>query len=110
MGLSHKIKKLLNRDAYDSAKATLLRLSYPLDARPFIEAIDRNAFNAIKERYFDPNDGVSPKKYLNLESWMRTNVKRVRDLRLRKAPASLADSRYRLRLRLLPPHCQMPRS
>jgi SAM-dependent methyltransferase len=89
MRLSHKIKKLLNRDAYDSAKATLLRLSYPLDARPFIEAIDRKAFNAIKERYFNPDDGVSPKKYLNLENWMRTNVKRVRDLRLKKAPPRL---------------------
>jgi SAM-dependent methyltransferase len=89
MRLSHKIRKLLNRDAYDSAKATLLRLSYPLDARPFIVAIDHKAFNTIKERYFDPDDGVSPKKYLNLENWMRTNVKRVRDLRLKKAPPRL---------------------
>jgi SAM-dependent methyltransferase len=89
MRLSHKIKKLLNHDAYDSAKATLSRLSYPLDPKPFIEAIDRRAFNAIKERYFDPGDGVSPKKYLDLENWMRTNVKRVRDLRLKKAPPRL---------------------
>jgi SAM-dependent methyltransferase len=89
MRFSHKLKKLLNRDAYESAKATFLRLSYPLDAKPFIDAIDRDAFNAIKERYFSPNDAVSPKKYLNLENWMRTNVKRVRDLRLRKAPPRL---------------------
>ncbi|HEY5778586.1 MAG TPA: methyltransferase domain-containing protein [Terrimicrobiaceae bacterium] len=89
MRLSHKFQKLLNRDAYESAKATLLRLSYPLDAKPFIDAIDRDAFNAIKERYYNPNDGVSPKKYLNLENWMRTNVKRVRDLRLKKAPPRL---------------------
>lgn len=89
MRLSHKLKKLLNRDAYESARATLLRLSYPLDAKPFIDAIDRDAFNAIKARYFNPNDGVSPKKYLNLENWMRTNVKRARDLRLKKAPPRL---------------------
>jgi SAM-dependent methyltransferase len=89
MRLSHKLKKLLNRDAYESAKATLLRLSYPLDAKPFIDAIDRDAFNAIKKRYFNPNDAVSPKKYLNLENWMRTNVKRIRDLRLKKAPPRL---------------------
>ena len=86
MRFSHKIRKLFNRDAFDSAKATLLRLSYRLDAQPFIEAIDREAFEAIKARHFNPKDGVSPKKYLNLENWMRTNVKRVRDLRLRKAP------------------------
>ena len=67
MRFSHKIRKLLNRDAFDSARATLLRLSYPLDAQPFIDAIDRKAFDAIKERYFNPTDGVSPKKYLNLE-------------------------------------------
>jgi SAM-dependent methyltransferase len=89
MRLSHKIRKLLNRDAYDSAKATVLRLFYPLDPRQFIEAVDREAFNAIKERYFDPNDAVSPKKYLDLENWMRVNVKRVRDLRLKKAPPRL---------------------
>jgi hypothetical protein len=89
MRFSHKVRKLFNRDSYDSAKATLLRLSYPLDARPFIEAIDRKAFNLLKRRYFDPNDSVSPKKYLNLESWMRTNVKRVRDLRLRTTPPRL---------------------
>jgi SAM-dependent methyltransferase len=92
MRLSHKIKKLFNRDAYESAKATLRRMSYPLDARPFIDAIDRDAFNIIKEKYFNPNDGVCPKKYqkyLNLENWMRTNVKRVRDLRIRKAPPRL---------------------
>ncbi len=86
MRLTHKIRKLLNRDAYDSAKATIWRLSYPLDPKPFVQAIDRKAFDAIKERYFDPSDGVSPKKYLDLENWMRTNVKRVRDLRLKKAP------------------------
>jgi SAM-dependent methyltransferase len=89
MRLSHKLKKLINRDAYESAKATLLRLSYPLHPKPFIDAIDREAFNAIKERYFNPRDSVSPKKYLNLEDWMHTNVKRVRDLRIRKAPPHL---------------------
>jgi SAM-dependent methyltransferase len=89
MRLSHKLKKLINRDAYESAKATLWRWSYPLAAKPFIDAIDRDAFNAIKKRYFNPNDSVSPKKYLNLEDWMRTNVKRVRDLRIRKAPPRL---------------------
>lgn len=89
MRLAHKIRKLLNRDAYDSAKSTLLRLSYPLDAKPFIQAVDRKAFEAIKERHFDPSDIVSPKKYLDLENWMRTNVKRVRDLRLKKAPPRL---------------------
>lgn len=89
MRLSDKLKKLLNRDAYESAKATVLRWSYPLDAKPFIDAVDRERFNAIKERYYNPTDAVSPKKYLNLENWMRTNVKRVRDLRLRKAPPRL---------------------
>lgn len=89
MRLSHKLRKLLNRDAYDSAKATVLRMFYPLDSKPFLEAIDRKAFDAIRERHFNPEDSVSPKKYLNLESWMHTNVKRVRDLRLKKAPPRL---------------------
>jgi SAM-dependent methyltransferase len=89
MRLSHKIGKLLNRDAWDSAGAALRRLSYPLSAKPFIEAVDREAFEVIKKRHFKPNDSVSANKYFHLENWMSTNVKRVRDLRLRKAPPRL---------------------
>ncbi len=89
MRLSHKFKKLFNLDAVYSTKAMLLRLSYPLPAQPFIDAIDKEGFEKIRARYYDAKEKVNPKKYLNLDSWMRTNVKRVRDHRIRKAPPRL---------------------
>jgi SAM-dependent methyltransferase len=89
MHLSHKIRKLFNADAWQSTKAMIRRASYPLPAQPFIDAIDREGFEKIRARYYDPKEKVNPKKYLNLDEWMRTNVKRVRDHRIRKAPPRL---------------------
>lgn len=89
MRLSHKLKKLFNLDAVYSTRAMLRRLTYPLSARPFIDAIDREGFEKIRARHEQPGEKVNPKKYLNLETWMGTNVKRVRDHRIRKAPPRL---------------------
>ena len=89
MRLSQKIKKIFSADSYHSVKAGLRRLSYPLDAGPFIAAIDRDGFAKLKARYEKPGEKVRPEKYLDLDEWMPTNVKRVRDLRLMKAPPRL---------------------
>ena len=89
MRLSHKIKKLFNLDAFHSTKAALRRLSYSLPVQPFIDAIDRSGFEKIRVRHEQPGEKVNPKKYLNLDEWMRTNVKRVRDHRIQQAPPRL---------------------
>jgi SAM-dependent methyltransferase len=89
MRLSHKIRKLFTLDAYYSAKAGIRRWSYPLDAKPFLDAIDREGFEQLRARLGRPGEKVLPAKYLDLDEWMPTNVKRVRDLRLRKAPPRL---------------------
>ncbi len=89
MRLSHKISKLFNADAWSSIRASLRRMSYPLSAQPFIDAIDKEGFEKIRARYYDPKEKVDPRKYLNLEIWMRTNVTRVRDHRILKAPPAL---------------------
>ena len=83
------VRKLLTGDAFHSTKAALRRLSYPLDPKPFIDAIDREGFGKIRARYHWEGERVRAEKYLNLEEWFRTNVKRVRDLRLKKAPPVL---------------------
>lgn len=89
MRFAHKVKKVFNLDAWQSTKAMLRRLSYPLPAQPFIDAIDKEGFEKIRARYYNPKEKVNPKKYLNLDDWMRTNVKRVRDHRIRQAPPKL---------------------
>lgn len=89
MKLSHKISKIFNSDAYYSAKATVMRLPYQLDYRPFVEAIDATGFAEIKKKYYTKNDLDAPIKYLKLNDWIRTNTIRVRELRIRKAPPKM---------------------
>ena len=89
MRLSHKIKKLFSADSFRSTRASLRRMTYPLPVQPFIDAIDKEGFEKIRAKYYNPKEKVNPKKYLNLDEWMRTNVKRVRDHRIRKAPPKL---------------------
>ena len=89
MRFSQKIGKIFNLDGYYSLKAGILRWSYPLDPKPLIAAIDRKGFAKLKARFGSLADEARPVKYLNLDEWMATNVKRVRDLRLRQAPPRL---------------------
>lgn len=89
MRLSQKIKKAFSGDSYHSVKASIRRLSYPLDPQPFIDAIDREGFAKLRAQYEKPGEKVRTEKYLDLREWMPTNVKRVRDLRLMKAPPRL---------------------
>lgn len=89
MGLSHTVRKIFHPDGFHSTLAGLKRAAYPLRCRPFIDAVDAKGFEQIRSRYGRPGDNVSPAKYLNLEEWIRTNVKRVRDLRIKAAPPRL---------------------
>ena len=89
MRLLTKIEKLFNLDAWHSALAALRRLTYPLPAKPFIDAVDRERFQKVRARYQLPGEKINPKKYLELEPWMRMNVKRIRDSRIRQAPPKL---------------------
>lgn len=78
---------LLNGDAWTSVAAWWRRQGCRLDAREFIDAIDPAGFAAIKARYYQP--GENPSKYLDLETWMKTNVKRLRDIPVHRAPPRL---------------------
>ncbi|MEQ1851582.1 MAG: class I SAM-dependent methyltransferase [Chthoniobacteraceae bacterium] len=89
MRISQKIRKLFSLDGYYSVRAGIRRWSYPLDPKPFIDAIDREGFEKLRARFGKPDEKVLPEKYLDLDEWLPTNVKRVRDLRLPKAPPRL---------------------
>lgn len=86
MGLAHSTRKILSGDAWRSTVAMFKRLRYPLSPRRFIENIDKGELERIKEKYYDPKDKVTSRKYLDLEEWMPTNTKRIRDVMLRPAP------------------------
>lgn len=86
MGLVHTTQKIFSGDAFRSTVAAVKRLRYPLDYRQFIDNIDKEALERIKARYYKPQDKVTSRKYLNLEEWMPSNTKRIRDVMLRPAP------------------------
>ncbi len=86
MGIAHTTKKIFSGDAFHSVVAGVKRLRYPLDPQPFIDSIDKAELERIKEKYFNPKDKVTSRKYLDLAEWMPTNTKRIRDVMLKPAP------------------------
>ena len=89
MTFSHKLSKIFGTDGWDSLVAGVRRMAYPLDWRQFMEPIDREGLERLRAKYYTPGERLLPAKYLNVEEWMKTSTKRVRDLRIRKAPPRL---------------------
>jgi SAM-dependent methyltransferase len=89
MPITRKLQKFLSLDRYHSARAAIRRWSYPLDPKPFIDAIDLDGFEKLRARFGKPGEKIGPEKFFDLEEWMGNNVKRVRDIRLPKAPPRL---------------------
>lgn len=87
--LAHKLKKLGNSDWWHSARAALRRFTYPLETKLFLDAADREKFEVLRRRHSRPGLNTQHVKYLDLEDWMRRNVKRVRNQDIRKAPPRL---------------------
>jgi SAM-dependent methyltransferase len=86
MRLSQKIGKLFHPDGYLSAWAGMRRFAYPLRTGEFVAKLDREGLERIRAKYDVPGEKVMAPKYLDLAEWMPTNVKRVRDIRLFRAP------------------------
>jgi SAM-dependent methyltransferase len=87
--LVQKLQKLGNADWWHSTRAAWRRLFYPLKTGPFLAAVDREKFDALRERYYRPGFTSKPSKYLDLDDWMRRNVKRAREQDIRAAPPRL---------------------
>src|SRR4029077_2921976 len=88
MNLAHKLKKIGVPHTYRSAKrhfglALLGRRPFSgLNLEDLIAAIDREKFDRMRRRYGVVRPGHDWPKYLELEKWMRTNLRRVQDLGL----------------------------
>ena len=89
MTITQKFGKIFGTDGWHSLVAGVRRMAYPLDWRQFMEPIDRAALEQMKARFYKPGERVLPSKYLDVEEWMKTSAKRIRDLRVRKAPPRL---------------------
>lgn len=98
MLLSHKIGKILTGEALQSARrhtrAFLRNRRFPARLTPaaIIASIDATRFEEIRRKYAVKDPGDAPPKYLDLETWIRINLQRVRELELDySAPAEILD-------------------
>src|SRR5438552_11795224 len=88
MRLSQKLAKVADPRSGRSAKQHLgrvfltRRFVFRLEAERIIASIDREKFQAIKERHAVENPGSAWPKYLDLKKWMEVNLRHVRDLEL----------------------------
>lgn len=92
MRFSHKIAKLADPDTLGSAKRQVGRLLCPrrfifhLTPEKVMASIDRKKFESIRTRYAVENPGQAWPKYLDIDYWMRINLRRVRQLGLDYGP------------------------
>ena len=87
MRLSYKLKKVVTGDAYASARryvkqALIGRAPLRLDASRITKTIDAQKFAQVYQRHAVKDPGDAWPKYLDLETWMAINLRRVRDLGL----------------------------
>jgi len=88
MRFFEKLRKLTDRRGARSAKQhigrvlLMRRLVFRVDSERIIASIDREKFEAIRDRYAVENPGKAWPKYLEIEKWITVNLQRVRRLEL----------------------------
>jgi SAM-dependent methyltransferase len=92
----HKIRKLVDGQSLASARKRTLRLirpkRFPLEAKRVIETIELAGFEQIRRRYVVADPGADWPKYLDLDRWIRVNIRRIRQLELDLArPSQILD-------------------
>jgi SAM-dependent methyltransferase len=84
--LRHKIRKLVDGQSLDSARKRTLRLlrtnRFPLETQRVIDTIDSHGFEQIRKRYAVADPGADWPKYLELDRWIKVNIRRIRQLEL----------------------------
>jgi SAM-dependent methyltransferase len=88
MRFSHKLRKIGDPRLLRSARRHLGRVAltrrfmFRLDPQEIVASIDPVQFQAIHDRYAVDDPGGSWRKYLDLDRWIRINLRRVEDLEL----------------------------
>jgi SAM-dependent methyltransferase len=88
VGLKRKIRLLLDpekrlRASYERRRRDgNPKRSFLLTADALLRDIDHDKLEAIRSRHAIPNPGVRIEKYLEMEKWLTTNIRRVRNLGL----------------------------
>jgi 2-polyprenyl-3-methyl-5-hydroxy-6-metoxy-1,4-benzoquinol methylase len=88
VGLKRKIRELLDpekrlRADYERRRrACNQERSFPLTAGALLRDLDHGKLEAIRARHAIPDAGIRIEKYLEMEKWLTTNVRRVLNLGL----------------------------
>jgi len=87
MTLTQKIGKALNPDFIPYLTQrwhSALRKSVTMDQ--VMALVDMDKLQALKDKYFKPEEKVHPPKYLNQDEWVPKNLRRARDCDMTPAP------------------------
>lgn len=88
MGLKRKIRVLLDPEkrlfsSYEHRRRKCnQRRAFPLTAGALLSDIDMEKLEAIRSRHAIPDPGIRIEKYLEMEKWLTTNVRRILNLGL----------------------------
>ena len=86
MQFRHKMRKLVDGQSLASARKHTLRLLRPkrlqLETQHVIETIDPVGFEQIRRRYAVADAGADWPKYLDLDRWIKVNLRRIHQLEL----------------------------
>jgi len=92
MGLTGKIRRLLDPEQRLRAsleqqrRAANQQRAFPLTAEGLMRDLDHEKLEAIRSRYAIPNPGIRIEKYLDMEQWLATNIRRVLNIGLDYQP------------------------
>ncbi|MDQ6654424.1 MAG: class I SAM-dependent methyltransferase [Verrucomicrobiota bacterium] len=84
--MSEKITRIASARGRRSVKQAILRLLFPMTVRSVMRQIDQTKLAAIAERYRVPGEKRHWPKYVDVERWLRLNLRRAHDLGLTRTP------------------------
>ena len=91
MKLSHKLLKLVQPLTYRRTWRRIRRILHPIPVGPLLAKIDPAKLRALQAEHGAPPPDAPPgwrhyAKYLELEKYLRLNIRRVQDLNLHRSP------------------------
>lgn len=97
MKLSHKLLKLVQPLTYRRTWRRVQRILHPVQLRPLLAKIDGGKLAALRGKFGSPPPEAPASwrhyaKYLDVENYLRLNIRRVQDLNLhRSTPIDILD-------------------
>jgi SAM-dependent methyltransferase len=89
MNVTHKLSKLTNGSALISAGNAFDRWRQPINPERVLAQIDQAGLERIRTRYAVPGERTHWPKYLDAPRWIRLNIRRAQELRLKLRPKPL---------------------